>query len=128
MLLNEVINQMQEINKYVLKCKWLDFEFVNISCGAIKIIGSIDLSWKDYQSIEIEFNDAEYISAMLYGFGLQKERPFIELEDKSTVEHERGFLLAEDDYCFKINIEDFNGSPIRIIAKRINCKILKCPN
>lgn len=128
MILKKIMNEIKTINEYLSICKWMDFEFVNISCERIKIIGSIDLSWKNYHSIEIEFEEPEYISALLWGFSLQKDKPFIELEDKSVVSDERGLSLSQDDYCFKINIEDFERSPIRIISKNIKFHILKQPN
>lgn len=128
MILKKIMNEIKTINEYLSICKWMDFEFVNISCERIKIIGSIDLSWKNYHSIEIEFEESEYISALLWGFSLQKDKPFIELEDKSVVSDERGLSLSQDDYCFKINIEDFERSPIRIISKNIKFHILKQPN
>lgn len=128
MVLKKIIDSIKTINDYLSACKWMDFEFVNIDCYKIKIIGSIDLTWKNYQSIEIEFEQPEYISALLWGFSLQKRKPFIEIEDKSTIASLIGLTLTEDEYCFKINIEDFDNLPIRIISKNINFNILKQPN
>lgn len=116
------------INEYMSMCKWMDFDFIKINCDSIKMIGSIDLSWENYHSIEIEFEKPEYISALLWGFSLQKDKPFIELESNFTVSGERGLSLTQDDYCFKINIEDFEKSPIRIISKNIKFIVLKQPN
>lgn len=128
MELKEVKDTINKINEYLMKCKWLDFDFTNIDCYRIKIIGSVDLSWENNHSIEIEFEFPEYISALLWGFSLQKDKPFVEIEDKSAFSSNTGLLLTEEDYCFKINIEDFDRLPIKIIAKNIKFNILKQPN
>lgn len=121
-------DNIKRINDYLSKCKWMDFDFVNIGCDRIKIIGSMDLSWENYHSIEIEFESSEYISALLWGFSLRKDRPFIELESKDTVLNDLGLSLAQDDHCFKINVEDFDKLPVKIIAKNIRFIVLKQPD
>ena len=127
MILDNIRNTLKEINEYLSNCKWMDFEFTEINFNKIKIIGSIDLSWENYHSIELEFEKPEYISALLWGFSLQKEKTFIEIEDNCKIFNKYG-LLKQDDYCFKINIEDFEKLPVLIVAKNIKFNILKSSN
>lgn len=53
--MNNLRQSLNEINEYIRKSVWMDFSYDFISEEKISIIGSLDLSWKDYHSLELVF-------------------------------------------------------------------------
>lgn len=128
MLIEEMENEVKKINKYLSECMWMDFDFINIDGNQVKMIGSIDLCWKDYQSIEIEFLNPTFISTILFEWHLHEKKSFIEIANDEEIYKKLGCEKGLSHYMFKINADGYEESPIWIIAESIKSIILKQPN
>lgn len=128
MLLEEIKIEIDKINKYLKECMWMDFDFSDINHKQIKIIGSIDLCWKDYQSIEIFFLNPTFISTILFEWHLHEKKEFIEIANEDEYYKKCGVIPDPFSYMFKINADGYDEAPIWIVAKAVIIKILKQPN
>lgn len=128
MLLEEIKNEVDSINKYLSECMWMDFDFINIGCNHIKMIGSIDLCWENYHSIEIEFLNPTHISAILFEWHLHEKKPFIEIANSEEIYKKFGYEKELTHHVFKINADCYDEAPIWITAESIKSIILKQPN
>lgn len=129
---NDVRKQIEEINALVLalssQWEWFDFQFSLIQEGSVKLEGSFDLTalYKKYDKIEIEFSDPVFIKTILYGWGLQKGKPFIELDEQDECLKELNItdeIHKNKYYSFKINTD--RNEPVLIIAKSIQYSVIK---
>lgn len=132
MQLNNINQIIKEINALVLtlssKWTWFDFQFSVIQEGIVRLEGSFDLTalYKTYDKIEIEFSNSIFIKTILYGWQLQKEKPFIELVEKDESLKELNIIDAVKKgkyYVFKINTD--RNEPILIIAESIKYAVKK---
>lgn len=128
MSIKEIESEVNKINLYLKECLWMDFDFTNISVNQIKIIGSIDLCWENYHSIEIEFLNPTHISAILFEWHLLEKKPFIEIASGEEFYKKFNYENELDQHVFKINADGYNDSPIWIVAESIKSIILKQPN
>ena len=120
---NEIIHEINKINNYLNKCLWMDFEFCMMNASKVVLSGSIDQSYNDY-AIEIEFEEPHFIST-LFIWQIDTSKFFIQLvSEKEFEDLNVKYRTIIGDYIFKINIEDFESTPIYIAAKKISCKIL----
>lgn len=128
-----VLMEIEKINKWLLSIaeKWFDFQFSLIQDRIVKLEGSFDLTTYPgtFDVIEIEFVDALFIKTILFGWQLQKEKPFLGLtnEDESLNElkklQERGKIgyLNDEFYTFKINTD--REEPVLIMARGIKFSV-----
>lgn len=123
MTIDEVNTEIENINSYLSKCLWMDFEICQLSGGKIVASGRIDTSYNNY-SIDIEFEQPHCISSPLT-WKTDTSKPFIELaSDNEIIEMNSKFRVDQGNYVFKIYMEDFEDSAIYIAAKKIRCKII----
>ncbi|MBO4989474.1 MAG: hypothetical protein J6D37_04000 [Clostridia bacterium] len=132
MTLEQVMHEVEKINAYVKKPLWLDFTFKEIykideaKDFRIVLIGSEDLFWEGYESIEIIFKTPSYISAKLLDcFSPCEGKAFIEVvsDVKKSPLKDADFIC--EGYLFKFNMDCYDFSPIWIYAEEICCNILK---
>ena len=124
--INTIKEELLKINSYLSKCAWMDFSFHRISVAGIQLFGSIDLCYKDYESIKIEFVQPSHINGTLYEIHIDNSKPFIEVISKKEAKKIFGFDISEQEHVFKVNAED--DVPAWIIAESIECEILKPPH
>ncbi len=125
--MEDITSKIKEINDYLQKCAWMDFSYDEINDVSIKIIGSIDLSWQNYHSIELEFERPTNIITILSDWQKHDALMFIELATEKEIEKKFG-TIDNHYYVFKINVDGFLESPIWIVAKTLKYKILPLPS
>jgi len=122
--MQDIKKEVFRINEYLKQYEWMDFSYEIINNIEIKIIGSMDLSWENYHSIELFFDNPINISTVLFDWHKHESLPFIELSSREEVVDKLG-EVANEEYIFKINVDGYEKSPICIVAKSIRCNILK---
>lgn len=124
MSVDEVNLEIENINTYLSRCLWMDFEFCRMDAGQIVLSGSIDQSSNEY-AIDIEFQEPYFIST-LFLWHTDTAKVFIELaNDDEIIEMNQKYRVELGNYIFKISVEAFDSPPIFVAAKKISCKILE---
>ncbi len=119
----EVIEVIEQINNYLIRCLWMDFELCLINKNVIVLAGRVDQSYNDF-SIEIEFVEPLFFSSLL-DWSAKTGKAFIYL-----VENQYAYKILDKTpikqgyHLFAINAEDFDEAPILIVSNNIKCKIL----
>ena len=123
MKIEEVVSEITKINDYLGKCLWMDFEFCRMDDFKVVMAGSIDQSYEKY-AIEISFEQPYFVSSLFY-WQTDTSKPFIQLaNDVEAMGINTKYKVEVGNYIFKINIEDFEESPIFVAAKKVTCNIL----
>lgn len=122
--MQDLEEKIKSINTYVNQCLWMDFSYEIMNDVYIKIIGSLDLSWENYHSIELLFERPTNILTILQDWHKHDDKPFIELANKEEAIHKLG-CICEEDYVFKINADGYSVAPIWISARSLKYSILK---
>ncbi|MBC2316025.1 hypothetical protein HCC18_04170 [Listeria booriae] len=123
MNLQEIHEKIAGINDYLGKCLWMDFEVTSMNGGEIILSGCIDQSYNDY-AIEIEFKSPYFVST-LFSRHTDASVPFISLaNEEEFVEMNVRYRVEEGNYIFKINVEDYEKTPIYIGASKIDYRII----
>ena len=120
--MNEVKNEINKINNYMQNQLWMDFEFCMLDAGKIVLSGTLDRSYNKYV-IDIEFEQPYCISSLLY-WSVDTSIPLLELANEDEIiEMNKKYRVEQGNYIFKINVEDFEQTPIYIAARNIKCVI-----
>lgn len=123
--MEDIKTSLYEINKYLNKFEWMDFSYEIIDEECIKIIGSLDLSWEGYHSIELLFMEPINILTLLSEWHKPEERDFIELAGEEEAKNRLIYIGEGNYHVFKINADAYPVAPILIVAKSIKYRILK---
>jgi len=119
----EIMQELNQINSYLSKCLWMDFEFCQMSFIKIVLSGKVD-ELNEEPDIEIEFEYPYFISTVFL-LHTDTSKPFIQLvSEDEEYELNTKYQVEYGNYIFKINVEDFEHSPMFVAAKKIKCKIL----
>lgn len=123
MNIEEIESEISEINTYLEKCLWMDFEFARMDGGSIVVAGRIDTSYDEF-AINIDFGTPYYVSSLLH-WHLNNSKPFIELiAGKDMWKIIDQYHVEEGNHIFKINAEDFDTAPIIIASKGLKVEII----
>lgn len=124
MTIEEVKKEIKKINTYLNNCLWMDFEVCQMSFIKVVLAGRIDQSVNKY-AIEIEFEEPYCISS-LFSWSIDTDVSFIELAtEEETLNMNITYRVEQGNYIFKVNVEDFDKTPIFIAAKRVKCLIIE---
>ncbi|MBC2115173.1 hypothetical protein [Listeria booriae] len=123
MNVQEINQKISEINNYLQTCLWMDFEISMMGGSKIVLSGSIDQSVNEY-AIEIEFETPYFISA-IFLWHTDTSKPVISLaNEKEFIIMNTRYRVEKGNYIFKINIEDFDDTPVYIAAQKIDYRII----
>ncbi|MCL2422044.1 MAG: hypothetical protein FWD03_09320 [Defluviitaleaceae bacterium] len=119
----QVENEIEKINTYLSRCLWMDFEICRMNAGQVIMAGTIDQSYGDY-AIDIVFEEPHFVSSLFY-WTTEPSKPFIELvTDEEAYDFNTKYQVEEGNHIFKMNIENFEKSPIFIAARKVTCRII----
>jgi len=124
LIINDEINK---INSYMKNCLWMDFTLVECYGGSIEMYGAVSQTWNNYKdsyAIKIIFERPFYVSCLLE-WTSDNTMPFICLvEGEEECNFNDKLLIERGNYIFKIAVEDFDKSPIYIVAQGVKSEIL----
>ena len=123
----EIVLEINKINTYLKECLWMDFTISNSNWGEVNLYGTIDQTHNNYidnYDIKITFEYPYFISTLL-SFTSDNSKKFVHLcTEKEQDKIIEKYKVEAENFIFKINIEDFEVSPIIIAAKNIKCEII----
>lgn len=123
----EVQIEIDKINNYIKLCSWMDFVLCQLNFGQIELYGAIDQTYNNYvdnYEIKLIFEQPHFISS-LFSWQADTSKLFIQLASEAEeIEMNSKYRVEQENYIFKINIDDYENSPIFIAAKKITCEIL----
>ena len=119
---DEVLIVIGNVNDYLAKCSWMDFELSRLNGYQVVMAGCIDQSCNKH-SIIIEFEQPNYISSLL-SWHTDTTKPYIELaSNEETIGLVEKYNIEHGNYVFKAYAENYKAVPIYIAAKKIALKI-----
>lgn len=96
---------VDEINDFIRKKMWLDFEVLNYDKSKLTVIGSIDIS--TVHDIEIVFEDVFFVSMPFEWKTDTSETVLIFVEGEEAIAINKRFQVEKGYYIFKFIPEDF---------------------
>ena len=124
MNIEHIICVVNEINDYIKKQMWLDFEVLSYENYTLSIIGSIDISSE--HDIKIIFNDVSFISMPFEWKTDTSVEALILVTGEEAVIMNRKFQVERGHYIFKFVPESFLGDfGCYLAAKTISYQINK---
>ena len=107
MNIERIICIVNEINDYIKKQLWLDFEVLSYENCTLSIIGNIDISSE--HDIKITFNDVSFISMPFEWKTNTSIEAFFLVTGEEAVTLNRKFQVERGHYVFKFIPEGFTG-------------------
>lgn len=125
MELEQIKREIEKVNNYLRKCSWMDFTLAQANPGKIELYGAVDQSYNNYidnYEIRIDFEQPYYLSS-IFNWNTDTTKPVLELINDDSELNLR-YKIEKGHYIFRIYSDEFDNSPIYIVAKGISCKIL----
>ncbi|CAH8713307.1 hypothetical protein M5W83_26620 [Paenibacillus thiaminolyticus] len=120
----EVIQVVENINEYVSKELWMDFDVALSNGWDLTIIGRLDNTLKE-ANIEITFEQISFVS-IPFGWKTDTSSRVIQLATQKEIEELTDkFEVEIGNYIFKFIAEGFNNEKYYFVgAKKISCLLL----
>ncbi|MCM3290012.1 hypothetical protein M3661_07715 [Paenibacillus sp. MER 180] len=120
--LAEVGRVVREINDYIKRGLWFDFEIKQYQDGEISLYGGLSLSYPD---VEIKFKEVFFVSLPMMWKTDTKDTILTVLEGEAEREISEKFQVEYLHYIFKFTPEDYPSNfGCLIAAKEISYSIL----